>query len=445
MKKAESLVKWEKKNEKTKKYIHFDYRKSSKSKGIESYIVNPENIKKHSFYPFLHTEIIFKKFDTFKKNKKGKKWKEKPREINYSCHMDRLIFSYYSNLLNKKYNEYVQDKLINENVIAYRDNLNKNNIHFAKEAFDFIKQNKNCFIMIGNFTKFFDNLNHKYLKKMLCKVLNVSSLLGDWYTIFKNITKFSSCELEDIIKIKQMSKKELNSESRLFSPKEFRDLIKNNKLSLKVNRTGKGIPQGSAISAVLANVYMSEFDSEIVNYLHQYGGKYFRYSDDFIIIIPLNNKFDLKLIKKEINIIREKIPNLELSEEKTQYFIYENKKLKGSHCYINYLGFSFDGKNIFIRDKTIFKYYCRMYKKIRTINKYRRINKNNKGIGCKNLYNLYSIKGSLTKDKKRGNFINYIMRAEKIFGKKDSKKIKHIRTVHLKKIKKRLIPKISKN
>ncbi len=34
-----------------------------------------------------------------------------------------------------------------------------------KKAIDFIKQTEECFILIGDFTSFFDSLDHGYLKK----------------------------------------------------------------------------------------------------------------------------------------------------------------------------------------------------------------------------------------------------------------------------------------
>ena len=46
--------------------------------------------------------------------------------------------------------------------VAYRTDLHKNNIHFAKVAVDFIRESGPCYIMIGDFTNFFDNLDHRY-------------------------------------------------------------------------------------------------------------------------------------------------------------------------------------------------------------------------------------------------------------------------------------------
>ena len=59
-----------------------------------------------------------------------------------------------------------------------------------------------------------------------------------------------------------------------------------------------GIPQGSPISAVLANIYMLDFDYEINKYLESIGGIYRRYSDDMVAICPLDKKDEvIKLLK----------------------------------------------------------------------------------------------------------------------------------------------------
>lgn len=426
------ITKWKEKNGINKLYVHFDKRKNSQSLGIEKYITNPQNIIKHSFYPFIHTQIIFKKFNKLN----PKRPKDKVREISYSSHIDRLIYSYYSQILNSEYNNYVIKNNINKNVIAYRTNLKKSNIHFAKEVFDIIRKYKKCFIMVGDFKSFFDNLEHNYLKKQLCKVLQVEKLPEDWYIIYKNITKYCYCELAEILKVLNISHRDLMEKERIFTIEEFRKYRKENKIIIKKNKE-LGIPQGSAISAILANVYMIEFDSLLKEYINNLDGEYFRYSDDFIVIIPLKNNITLSEIKKNIEKIEKKIPNLKIEEEKTECYIYKENFLfsEKNNCksQLDYLGFSFDGKKIYLRAKTISKYYYRMYKKIKNINLSEKVSKNGNVISCNILYKNYSIKNN-----GKRNFLNYIMRAEKIFTDRDNKYIRNIRYTHLKKIKRRI-------
>lgn len=439
MERKELIKLWKEKNKLSKSYVHFDNRINSTISNIEKYITNPINIEKHSFYPFIHKVIKFNKYS------RKKVCKPKIRDINYSSHMDRLIYSYYAQILNDVYNDYVIKNGTNENVIAYRNNFYKknNNIYFAKNVFDFIKEQEKCFIMVGDFSKFFDNLNHKYLKKQICEVLGVKVLSKDWYIIFKNITKYVSYDLKDISEYLHISEKKLKKKKRIFEPEEFRSFRKIKKI--KQNKNDYGIPQGSAISAVLANVYMIEFDFLLKEYIKEKNGTYFRYSDDFIVIIPLGKdeefeNIEIEKVIKHIESIEKSIPNLIIQKDKTENYIYNQGKLKcykentGKKALLNYLGFTFDGKNIFIRDKTLTKYYYRMYKKIKCINRCNRVSKKGNVISCSVLYDKYSIK---QKENSKGNFIDYVRRAEKIFG-QDAKYIKKVRATHLKKIKRRL-------
>ena len=78
--------------------------------------------------------------------------------------------------MNDAYNEIAKQYCINKSVIAYRNIFDgKSNIHFAKEVIDFISKQKKAFVYVSDFSKFFDRLNHKYLKEKLCEVLKVDT------------------------------------------------------------------------------------------------------------------------------------------------------------------------------------------------------------------------------------------------------------------------------
>ena len=114
-------------------------------------------------------------------------------------------------------------------------------------------------------------------------------------------------------------------------------------------------------------------------------------------------------------------------------------KIKNGKNEIDYLGFTFNGKEITIRDKTVSKYYYRLYKKIKTIENAKGYSRLGKRISCKNLYEKYSVKGSHLKGKDgkvKGNFITYVQRAQKIFDNEESIDRKTKR--HMLKIRRRL-------
>lgn len=206
---------------------------------------------------------------------------------------------------------------------------------------------------------------------------------------------------------------------RLFEIEKFRQFKKG---KVHINKENYGMVQGSAISSVMSNIYMIKFDKLINDLVTSNKGIYRRYSDDIIIIIPsIHNavEFYEKIMK-----IKELIPNLELSPEKTKCFIKKNdiissvnvlkRKVIKANTMIDYLGFSYDGKCVRIREKTVAKYYRKMYARIKTINKWTL--KTGKNIGRKKLYKQYSYLGKNVKDARKGNFLTYVDRAQEVYG-----------------------------
>jgi len=51
-----------------------------------------------------------------------------------------------------------------------------------------------------------------------------------------------------------------------------------------------GIPQGSPISDLLANMYLLNFDCAVRKILDALGGSYLRYSDDILLVAPGGEK-----------------------------------------------------------------------------------------------------------------------------------------------------------
>ena len=438
---------WKEKNAKARRYAHFDDKVSLDR--VWSYISNPNNIATHGFYPFIHYQKEQNKF------KQGE-IVPKSRKICYSAHVDRYIYSYYGFKLNQFYNDYVLKKRLDEIAVAYRDNLKKSNIHFAKKAIDRIRNLGNCFIIIGDFTDFFDSLDHGYLKQMLLKLLDMDYLPNDYYAVYKNITRYSMWDLENLLELNQLPNnekgiKEFNCKDKAIELDDFKKIKKGNPDILKINKSGFGVPQGSAISAVLSNIYMLDFDEELTTLVRSHNGMYMRYSDDFIVILPKKNEDIFKAQYIEIVNIISKVPRLKLQQQKTQVFSYEKMELKSCNSlvlcdvpngknFINYLGFTFDGKEVTIREKTVAKYYYRMYRKLKTIIKHKGVTSTGKRINCKNIYEKYSIKGAGGNSdelfSKKGNFISYVQRAGRIFGEPESINRKTKR--HMLKIRRRL-------
>lgn len=403
--------------EKSKRYYaHFDYRTDIAK--CWSYISNPQNICRHGFYPFIHYVMDMSKYSA-----KLQAVKPKQRDICYAAHIDRCIFQLYNFILNEHYNVQCARLGIGGAAVAYRTNLNKqNNIDFAHRAIQFIRGSRDCYVMIGDFTKFFDNLDHQYLKKQWCALLNADKLPPDHYAVFKNITKFSYFELTDLLAINGLEnnlkgRRALNKKERVLTPLQ----LKQNAFRIHKNQNC-GIPQGSPMSGVLANIYMLDKDRKILDLVAAYKGMYMRYSDDFIVILPKVAEAAAVQILSEISALfnSPESPGLELQPNKTQYYHFCDNKIENcglvmhrqadcSNRYLNFLGFTFDGANVSIRDKTISKYYQRMRRKAKTIVQSNGYTRFGRRISKKNLYNIYSVRGA---DNKPGNFLTYVKRAQ---------------------------------
>ena len=389
----------------TKPYAHFDLRVSLSMPSIRKYVMDRTKIVTHSFYPFIHFE---------KKNSRyGKKGPKKPRELYYCSHLDRCVYQRYAFLLNYQYNIWACENNIDDVAIAYRDSLGKNNIDFAKDAFDAIRSFPQCFILVGDFTNFFDNLEHQYLKKMMCEVLGVERLPQDYFSVFKNITRFSSWDWKDIVKAageniaERGVRKKINSKETLLTKEQFQK----NKKDIKKNISGVGVPQGSPISAVLSNIYMIKFDKDIKRYVTSKGGIYMRYSDDFIIVLPYERDAEIADFTSYIFSYVESMKGLiDLQKEKTSCYTYKDEVIyEGDQpSSINYLGFLFDGKNIRIRPRAITKYYYRMRRKAHTIGRSNWTSSKGRRISAKELYSIYS------RNDEKQTFIDYARKAKGI-------------------------------
>lgn len=417
-----SSINWDK--YKTKGYIHFD--KQVSIEHMKQNLQNPEWVASHAFLPFIHYEQKHKKYILVRNDsdKKAihKKKKKKIRKIYYAAHKDSLIYKYYGDILNDHYNSYVIDAEIDENVIAYRNNKKgKSTIDYAYEVFDFLYQYENALIITTDFSNFFDKIVHSTLKKHIKTVLKVDTLPEDWFRIYRNITKYHYVEKIDLEEylLNKYGKKQLKKIRRnlkqYMTPQElrnFKDKIKPNSLQ------GVGIPQGSGISAVCANIHLIEFDKEIAEWSKGSFEEsiYRRYSDDIILIIPLNN-MRVEAIDNIINTFFTIIESyskdgLEVQKDKSQIRIKKGNMIFDYNykpSVIDYLGFITDGTTIKLREKSVFKYYTRVYRKIKHLNRVKFVTQ--KPSPKVKLYNIYTHLGK--NHKGYGNFITYAIRAHK--------------------------------
>lgn len=423
---SSSIIEWKK--YKTKGYLHFDERIHIGH--MKANLLNEDWIASYAFLPFIHFEMNFKRFVTVKEIdehgnivKRKERGKPKKRQIFYAAHKDSFIYKYFGDLLNNAYNSYAGINEIDENVIAYRNNkFGKNNIDFAFEVFNHLFKFEKAVVIASDFSKYFDNISHHTLKENIKRVLGVTTLEKDWYQVFKNLTKFTYVNREDIDNFlefkygRKLNKKiKTHQIDRIMEPAEFRE-FKKVYLKDNPNEGPFGIPQGSSMSAVCSNVHLIDFDKEISQWCKQKNADamYRRYCDDLIVVIPIkgDGSDEFNAIRDELfTIIRKYKPDgLIVQPEKTEIRLWNgteifDEQLKPSK--IDYLGFVTDGRMIQLREKSLFNYYTRAYRKVKTV---KGIEYFTKRPGPKqSLYDLYTHLGFNYKD--RGNFVTYAYKA----------------------------------
>lgn len=409
-------------------YLHFDDRISpSKLEANLKLLQTPQAISRYSFFPLLSSTLITPRYK-FAEQEIKRTISKKERPIKYAAHLDSVIYSWYGKVIDDLYSNYLHSKDFSNCPTAYRKLGGKSNAHFAKEIFDFIRDSKSdCVAVCFDIEKFFDNLDHKILKRNWRRVIRKKTLPPDHFKIYSSLTRYSSVNKAEIFKFLKISKR--NPPRRLCSSLDFRNKVRPSGL-IEENTKGKGIPQGSNMSGVLSNIYMISFDHAINKFVLKNGGIYRRYSDDIIVVIPPEslNKM-VSLIQNQIKLV-----NLEIQNSKTQkvYFhrqTYRQLKIfptKSDLHILEYLGFEFDGKNVFIKSSTLGRYYRNSKQAIKK-NVFKAFkSRTNKGIVYKRkLYTRYTHLG-------RQRFINYVSTSQAIF---DSLTIKRQLRNHFKRIK----------
>ncbi|WP_425636052.1 reverse transcriptase domain-containing protein [Algoriphagus yeomjeoni] len=469
-------------------------------KWIEPYITDPEKIAVHRFLPFIHKSLTVKKFRKVYLKETGKLDPEflnvkkpirnpdkKVRELFYASHLDSLVFSYYSKLLNDAYERKIKETNygLSEVVNAYRsvpvdpskeDGPNKCNIDFANDAFQFIRgYEQSEFVVIAfDITSFFDHLSHKLLRERWFDVMGSEEgfkegkLPPDHFNVFKNITRFSYIDIVDIfeefkdriitrkigkdgtpgaIKNKPLKKIKYLRNQNAVAFCEKPDFLRVKGKLLQPSKTKKlkdgsivkrdfGIPQGSPISSVLANIYLLNFDKAVNDFVSK-KGLFRRYSDDIIVVCPKSMKKD---VEKLVSIEIEKVC-LKIQPIKTQVFHFVRESVDELKCgqefetginwnkNLVYLGFEFDGEYSLLKSASLSGYYRKMKKYVRRAKHYstKRHSKSKGEIFKRRIFKKFSYKGArrlrkwiwndkLTKFEKSdyynyGNFLTYAFKA----------------------------------
>ena len=345
---------------------------------LKEAVTQTDKLKAHPFLPFIRNDQRQRRFrepphdyvySSFRGGRDQKKFPYlKSRPIMYASHRDACIFSFYSYCLEAEYEKELNARELQHCIIAYRSIDGKNNVDFAREAFDEMLKRGEYDCMMLDVKGFFDNLDHKVLWDIWDAMLPDGFKANpDQQLIYDRITTYRYLNNYEAVRALKLNKRKYLFRDkgcfRLCSLNDYNDLLKK---SVKQNKSGRGIPQGSPISGVLANMYLANFDEGIKKLvIDEHGGIYQRYSDDILIICPIEKA---KKIYDEIQLLLSQ-SKLKLGADKTEVFRkratrkrIENitaeiePKGKASRKEAQYLGYHFNGETISFRPSTLSKH-----------------------------------------------------------------------------------------
>lgn len=342
-------------------YLHFD--SPVKLRKACQIVKSPLNVAQHAFFPLIKYDIQSLKISIDTDGNVQKKIKTRP--ISYASHIDSHIYSYYAELLSDLYEKALGESQLEESVLAFRS-LGKSNIDFANVAFEKIKAHSDCTAIAMDISGFFDNLDHETLKSMWCKLLQKHSLPNDHFNIYRSLTKFSAVNRDLLYTALKISRNNPKAAGlRLCNIKTFRDKVRGLGL-IKTNSTGRGIPQGTSISALLSNIYMLDFDKKIKDIVTSISGEYYRYCDDMLFIIDIDKTSELiSLVTQSISELK-----IEINDKKTEIRTFHTcRGIQKCDKPLQYLGFIFDGEKKLLRSAALARFSGRMKAGIRLAKK----------------------------------------------------------------------------
>jgi len=391
-----------------KGYMHFDSRfwfpdrkneiqKILKNK-LKIYNKKHKRFEWHAFTPFIKMLVKTPRYK-YQADQGNFDLENKIRPICFASHIDSLIFGFYSFVLTRKYEAYIKSNRFDDCVLAYRSNLaGKCNIQFAQEVFEEIRLRGSCTAIALDIKGYFDHIEHKQLKNMWNKVLG-EPMSDDQYKVFRALTEYSYVRQDNLLKKYKVNLRKLKKHNKTpptlldlvpgTSDYEKYDTLREDRLIVKNNKPNKksnkiiGIPQGSAMSALLSNIYLIDFDKALMEQSVKKGFMYRRYCDDILIICNTEDAKELeKIVLDEISnpetcqleIQPKKVETIEfrvtskgkirgfnkkkLQDVKPKSINSENERFY--YKSLQYLGFEYNGQNIFIRPASLSKYFRKM-------------------------------------------------------------------------------------
>ena len=299
----------------------------------------------HDFLPLLKRMKRERRYKLHSDGKRRSEWKDRP--IMYASHRDACVLSLYSAMLARRLEAHYADQDLGDCALAYRK-TGLGNYDFAAEAFAYVKANAPVTILAFDVTGFFDNLDHKLLKRRLCRLLGVAKLSDDWHRVFRAMTRYSCIDLDGL---KRRSDFADRFEPGVRSPiASITELKRSGVPIYHHTAVGKGIPQGTPISATFSNAYMIDFDAAAKAFCTQRNALYRRYSDDILVVCKPQ---DASAVEVEITRLVG-CEKLQINSDKTERTTFDFTSLRvDSEALAQYLGFVWTREGAMIRPQSL--------------------------------------------------------------------------------------------
>ena len=148
-------------------------------------------------------------------------------------------------MLESLYEEALRERGLHHVVTSFRRLNGQCNIHFADEAFEFIREYGACAVLASDISDFFNQIDHRTLRTSWRKLLGVELLPPDHYAVWKAITRYGIVDRTKLYLALGIDplRPRLGRRHRICSVKQFRDVVRGNGLC-RHNTKGKGIPPG---------------------------------------------------------------------------------------------------------------------------------------------------------------------------------------------------------
>jgi len=333
----------------------------------EKLVTDPAAVARHAFLPLISFQKRERRYRRTPGSKKPKAT-TKVRELAYPANRDGHIYAYYSEVLGERYEEEIALRGLQGVVIGYPKNAC--NVRLARDAFLEIANRGDCVALALDIKGFFDNIDHSVLKEVWQHLLGVSTLPDDHYKVFRALTAYAKMDRADLLSRLGLkpNTKDKDLPQPLCAMAEYRKHRTSSSCAKKLveaNQKTYGIPQGTPLSAMAANISMLHFDAEVNATVTACGGSYRRYSDDILIICSADHVSQLESTVQASLLTTTRTLKLNKSKREEVHFALPGPSLVMIATGIapkplQYLGFTFDGQNVRIRGGTLARFHRRL-------------------------------------------------------------------------------------